>query len=66
MMEAIAPSPTLPSTSHQILEEKRKGEQLFILCQTCSVLSGHACIFSVDRGNRSFINQLQSLKEKGR
>lgn len=67
MMEAIAPSPTPPSTSHQVLEKKRKGEQLFVLCQTCSVLSGHACILPVDGGNLSFVNQLQTLKwEKGR
>lgn len=63
MMDAIAPSPT----SNQFLEEKRKEEQLLVLCQTCSVLSGHACILPVDRGNLSFVNQLQSLKrEEGR
>lgn len=41
-----------------------KREQPFVLCKTCSVLSGHACILPVDRGNTSFANQLQSLNER--
>lgn len=66
MMKSMKPSPTLPSTSYQDLEEKRKGEQQFFLCQTCSVVSGHACILPVDRRDLSLVNQLQSLKwEKG-
>lgn len=56
MMEAIAA--LLPP---HVLEERRKEEQPFVLCKTCSVLSGHACMLPVDRGNLSFVNQLQSL-----
>lgn len=55
MVEAIAA--LLP----HVLEERRKEEQPFVLCKTCSVLSGHACILPVDKGNLSFVNQLPGL-----
>lgn len=66
MVKAIAPSPVpLPHLKSGSGGEKK--EQLLVLCQTCSVLSGHACILPVDRGNLSFVNQLRSLKwEEGR
>lgn len=57
MVEAVAAVLSL-----HVLEETRKEKQPLVLCKTCSVLSGQACVLYVDRGNPSFV--VAKLKRK--
>lgn len=57
MVEAVAAVLAL-----HVLEERRKEKQPLVLCKTCSVLSGQACMLHSDGGSVSFV--VAKLKRK--